>query len=78
MKTIHKSKYRRILDLFESKGEATNQELSRICLRYGARIKELRDDGHIIVISKMTDTLFRYVYMGQKDEDDRTSILSVD
>jgi len=31
-------------------GRATNVELARIALRYGARLKELRDRGHDIRI----------------------------
>ena len=78
MKTTYRSKYMRILDLLRANGEATNAELNGICYRYGARIKEMREAGHIIVTSRQNDTCYRYIYMGQRDEDDQISLLKVD
>lgn len=36
----------RILRLFKKHGELTNRDLNKVCFRYGARIFELRREGH--------------------------------
>jgi|HubBroStandDraft_5_1064220.scaffolds.fasta_scaffold276929_2 hypothetical protein len=38
----------------------SNLELTEICLRYGARIMELRQRGYNIVTEKKTRSLFRF------------------
>lgn len=47
--------------LIERKQGATNRELNAIAFRYGARLKELRDQGHSIVTEKVNnDGLYLY------------------
>lgn len=54
----------RILNLLKVNGRATNRELNRICYRYGARIFELRREGHDIVTNRIKGGLFEFVYKG--------------
>lgn len=56
----------RILRLLKANGRATNKELNKICFRYGARIFELRREGHVIVTNRIKDGLFEFVYMGEQ------------
>ncbi len=56
----------RILRLLKSKRSVTNRELNRICFRYGARIHELRQEGHKIVSVHVKDGLWRFVYKGKR------------
>ena len=58
----------RILKLLKSKWRATNVELNRICFRYGARIWELRREGHVIVTNRIETGLFEFVYQGYRDD----------
>ena len=58
----------RILKLLKSEGQATNRQLNRICFRYGARIHELRIEGHDILTVREKDGLFRFVYRGHRDD----------
>ena len=39
-----------------------------ICLRYSARINDLRNEGHIIVANRIKDGLWEYIYKGTSDE----------
>ncbi|RAN77984.1 hypothetical protein B5P43_18305 [Bacillus sp. SRB_336] len=58
----------KILKLLKRKGEVTNFELSRICLRYSARIKDLRDEGHQIVSEHVKDNKWRFIYVSDPDD----------
>jgi hypothetical protein len=58
----------RILKLLKSEGEATNRQLNTICFRYGARIYELRREGHDILSVKEKDGLWRFIYRGHPDD----------
>lgn len=64
----------KILKLFKEKGTVTNHELNRICFRYGARIHELRNDGYIIVTSKLKEGLFSFTYKGHRDSEKKGQI----
>ena len=57
----------KILKLFKLKGSATNHELNRICFRYGARIHDLRKEGHIIKSNHIKDSLWEFSYHGKKE-----------
>jgi len=59
----------RILNLLKANGEATNAQLNKICFRYSARLKDLRDEGHDILSIKEKDGLWRFVYKGQVDQE---------
>lgn len=56
----HVSQKQRILNLLKLKGQygASNRELNEICFRYGARIKELRDEGYSILTKRQKQGLF--------------------
>jgi hypothetical protein len=57
----------RILRLLKQEKRATNRQLNSICFRYGARIHELRNEGHIIVTNRLHDNLYEFVYQGYDD-----------
>lgn len=61
-----KSKKARILALLQSRESVTNVDLNDIAFRFGARIKELRDEGWIINTEQVTLTLFRFRLIGKK------------
>ena len=54
----------KILDLFQRRGKVTNIELSHICLRYGARLEELRRDGFVINTERLKGAVYSYTYVG--------------
>jgi hypothetical protein len=58
----------RILNLLKNQGKATNRELNVICFRYGARILDLRNEGHIIVSNHIKDGLWEFIYKGHTDD----------
>lgn len=50
----------RVLDRL-LKGPASNVELNAICYRYGARLKELRDQGYNIITESVSRGEYRYI-----------------
>jgi hypothetical protein len=56
------SSYRQQILARLQRGPATNRELNEICLRYSARIKELRDAGHGIRIIHREQCTGKVVY----------------
>lgn len=65
MITLKESQADRILELLQANGSATNRELNQVCLRYAARIHELRERGYHIVTERVDKGLFRFVYNGR-------------
>lgn len=63
----------RVLAALVEAGErgVTNDALNGICFRYGARIKELRDDGHCIDKAHVAGGVYRYTYGGGPDAPQR-------
>lgn len=62
-----KSNTTKILEFLEDNGEATNAQLEKIGgFRYGARIQELRKDGHSIVTTRESGGLYRYTLKENK------------
>lgn len=57
----------RILKLLQSKGSVTNIQLNGICYRYGARLLELRKEGHDILTIYEKPGVYRYFYRGQAE-----------
>lgn len=49
-----------VLNLLESKGTVTNIELNSVCFRYGARIHELREQGHWITTERREDGVWTF------------------
>lgn len=49
-------------------GPATNVDLNGICYRYGGRIFELRGEGHVIERECVQKGVWRYVYVGMRQE----------
>lgn len=66
--TIKQSLADRIYELLKRKGKygATNKELNRICLRYSARIHELRQSGLHIVSKAMKSGEYRFYLIGEE------------
>lgn len=46
-------------------GPISNYELIKICQRFGARIHELREEGHVITTRKINATKTLYTYGGE-------------
>lgn len=63
----------RILNLLKANGEATNAQLNKICYRYGARIHELRAEGFDILSVKEKDGLWRFVYKGHINDQEKAA-----
>ncbi len=59
----------RILNLLKAEGTVTNHDLNKVCFRYGARIHELRKEGHRIVTSHVKEGLYAFTYKGHVDDD---------
>lgn len=55
--------------MLKSEGTVTNRDLNKICFRYGARIHELRKEGHKIVTSRVKEGLFSFTYKGHIFDD---------
>jgi hypothetical protein len=51
----------KILKLLKKNGEATNYELYKICLRYSARLHDLRQEGNIITSEHVKGSKWRFV-----------------
>ena len=65
-----------ILVLLQERGHRgiANDELNRICFRYGARIFELRQQGHLIETVHFGEGLFRFVYRGKREASESVQI----
>lgn len=63
------SKKKTLLQMFQTKGELTTAEIMR---DYGtgvsSRIHELRKEGHVILASYEKPGLYRYTYVGSKQD----------
>lgn len=51
----------KILKLLKKNGGATNYELSKICLRYSARLHDLRAEGHTIISEHVKGSKWRFI-----------------
>lgn len=65
------SKYMLVLRALQKNGKMTNQELNKICFRYGARIADIRRDGYIIVTNQIKRGYFEYIYKGHREDRDK-------
>lgn len=66
-----------ILALLIARGPqgVTNVEFNRdVCFRYGARIYELRRQGHLIETVRFGEGLFRFVYRGKRGASESVQI----
>jgi hypothetical protein len=63
-----KSQTARLLAQFKKQGELNTADLQRIGTGCSSRIHELRKEGHIIVPTYEKPGMWRYVYLGQKDD----------
>jgi hypothetical protein len=63
-KVRRKNAKERILEQFQYAITLTNVQLNEICYRYGARIHELRKEGHLIKKVRVDKGLFAYRYEG--------------
>jgi len=60
----------RILKFLQEQGSATNVQLNNMGIyRYGARIYELRREGHRILSIHEKAGLWRFVYQGEEKRD---------
>lgn len=58
----------KILAILKEKGEINTAQLQRIGTGCSSRIHELRREGHIIAPSYEKPGMWRYVYLGLKDD----------
>lgn len=65
-KSQHISATGKILRLLKDERIVTNVQLNKIAYRYGARLHELRREGHIIVTNHIRDGLWQYHYLGER------------
>ena len=63
-----KSQTARLLDEFKLYHELTTADLMRIGTGCSSRLHELRKEGHVIVQQYERPGMYRYTYLGQKDE----------
>jgi hypothetical protein len=76
--TRRSSKRQTLLQAFKKHHELTTAEIMRsFGTGVSSRIHELRQEGHVIVAQYEKPGLYRYVYLGQK-EDDGTNVSVVD
>ncbi|MGX1769292.1 hypothetical protein ACWIE7_13460 [Dietzia sp. NPDC055343] len=68
------STHARTVKLLQKKRSATNRQLNTFSFRYGARIHDLRGEGHVIKTVREHDGLFRYYYVVHRDEADGTNL----
>lgn len=60
----------RILKRLKQNGSVTNVELNGMGIfRYSARLRDLREDGWIIVSNHVKDGLWTFVFQGHRDEE---------
>lgn len=62
------SKTHLILRHLQKHRKATNRDLSRYCNRFGARLFDLRDEGHIIETERLKNGYYLYTYLGHRDD----------
>ena len=58
----------RILHLFKEHGELNTADLQRVGTGCSSRVNELRREGHAIVAIYEKPGMWRYVYLGRKDD----------
>lgn len=60
----------RLLKAFKEHRQLTNRQIVEKIgsFRYSARIAELRSEGHVILCERVKQGLFRYTYMGLKED----------
>lgn len=75
-----KSVQQRLLLTFKREGELNTKQLEHFGTGVSSRIKELRRAGHRIVCQYIEPGNYRYVYLGNRnDEDDAdTSVSEID
>lgn len=61
-----KSQRQKMLEEFKKNGELYTADLMRIGTGCSSRLKELRNDGHIIVAVYERPGVWRYVYRGKR------------
>lgn len=67
-KVRRRSAKERILEQFQFAITLTNVQLNEICYRYGARIHELRKEGHVIEKHRVDSGLYAYRYKGIRSD----------
>jgi hypothetical protein len=60
---------KRILRLLKTKHTVTNYELNKIAFRYSARIRNLREQGYIIVSNHVGGSLWTFTFKGHEDDE---------
>lgn len=57
-----------MLRQFKLKGELTTADMMRIGTGCSSRLKELRREGHVIVATYEKPGMWRYTYLGNKED----------
>lgn len=72
-----KSQTTKMLEAFKNQHELTTMDLMGIGTGCSSRLKELRREGHIILAQYESPGMWRYTYLGQR-EDGGTKVHEVD
>ncbi len=68
----------RMLLAFKREGELNTRELMRFGTGVSSRLYELREDGHRIVRVYEKPGIHRYIYMGNRKDDDKSNVSVID
>ena len=64
-----KSQTQKMLEAFRENGELTTRDLMRIGTGCSTRLHTLRRKGHVIVAQYERPGSWRYIYLGQKEDE---------
>lgn len=67
----------RLLRALKNNGELTTKELARFGTGCSSRLHELRKEGHRILPVNDGKGQWRYIYFGNKNDDDNTTNISM-
>ena len=73
-----KTRRQSMLAAFKREGELTTKDLLAFGPGLSSRLSELRKEGHCIVAVYEKPGHWRYVYLGDKQDDDDTSVSVID
>lgn len=76
--TRRKSRRESLLLTLKREGELNTKQLEHFGTGVSSRIKELRRSGHRIVTQYEKPGLYRYIYLGNKHDDDQTETGVID
>lgn len=73
-----KSRRQSMLAAFKKEGELTTKDLLKFGSGLSGRLSELRKDGHRIVTVYDSPGRYRYIYLGDSNDDDQSNVSVID